>query len=198
VGNYSEIKTKLSETLNTAQKCSTSETVENYSLLSEQLDELASAAGQSLLSHESYRPLIDKLERATQLTEDELRTVRSLIVGDADQYLKYSDDFDRMRTELRRILSQVEQLKSRDLDIEALMRLRVLSKEASSALAPTLHYLEQRDRVRRFEEHTRGPLSKDAGHILARIVKEMHADRSHVLARLAQAEKRVPCNAPVG
>ena len=173
MGDHLEITAKLSETLNTAQKCSTAETVENYNLLGEQLDELASTAGDSLLSHGGYQPLIDKLEKGTPLTEAELKTVRSLIVGDADQYLKYNDDFARMKTELNRILGQVEQLKSQNLDIEALMRLRVLCKEASSALVPTLHYLEQSDRVRRFEEHTRGPLSKDAGQILARIVKEM-------------------------
>ena len=173
MGDHLEITAKLSETLNTAQKCSTAETVENYNLLGEQLDELASTAGDSLLSHGGYQPLIDKLEKGTPLTEAELKTVRSLIVGDADQYLKYNDDFARMKTELNRILGQVEQLKSQNLDIEALMRLRVLCKEASSALVPTLHYLEQSDRVRRFEEHTRGPLSKDAGQILARMVKEM-------------------------
>jgi hypothetical protein len=77
-----------------------------------------------------------------------------------------------VKTELNRILGQIERLKSQDLDVEALMRLRVLCKEASSVLVPTLHYLEQSVRIRRFEEHTRGPISKDAG-ILARIVKEM-------------------------
>jgi macrodomain Ter protein organizer (MatP/YcbG family) len=173
VRDYPEITAKLSETLNTAEKCSTAETVENYSLLGEQLNELASTAGQSLLSHGEYQPLIDKLEKGSELTEAELKTVRSLIVGDADQYLKYSDDFACMKAELSGIIGQVEQLKSQDLDIEALMRLRVLCKEASSALVPTLYYLEQRDRVRRFEEHTHAPLSKDASHVLARIIKEM-------------------------
>jgi hypothetical protein len=173
VSDYPEITARLSETLSTAQKCSTAETVENYSLLAEQLNELASTAGQSLLSHGGYKSLIDKLEKGTQLTEAELKTVRSLIVGDADQYLKYDDDFTLMKTELDRILGQVAQVKSQDFDIEALMRLRVLCKEASSALVPTLHYLEQRDRVRRFEEHTRNPLTKEAGHILARMIKEM-------------------------
>ena len=168
-----QITAPLSATLSTAQKCSASETVENYSLLGEQLDELASTAGQSLLSHGGYQPLINKLEKGTQLTDAEFKTVRSLIVGDADQYLKYDDDFTSMKTELDRILGQVAQLKSQDLDVEALMRLRVLCKEASSALVPTLHYLEQRDRVRRFEEHTRNPLTKEAGQILARIIKEM-------------------------
>jgi hypothetical protein len=173
VSDYPEITAKLSETLNSAQKCSTAETVENYSLLAEQLNELASTASESLFSHGGYQPLIDKLEKGAPLTEAELKTVRSLIVGDADQYLKYADDFARMKAELYRILGQVEQLKSHDLDIEALMRLRVLCAEATSALVPTLHYLEQRDRVRRFEEHTGGSLSKEAGHILARIIKEM-------------------------
>jgi hypothetical protein len=136
VRDYPEITAKLSETLNTAEKCSTAETVENYSLLGEQLNELASTAGQSLLSHGEYQPLIDKLEKGSELTEAELKTVRSLIVGDADQYLKYSDDFACMKAELSGIIGQVEQLKSQDLDIEALMRLRVLCKEASSALVP--------------------------------------------------------------
>jgi hypothetical protein len=159
--------------LNTAQKCSTAETVENYSLLEEQLNELASTVGQSLFSHGGYQPLIDKLEMGTPLNEAELKTVRSLIVGDADQYLKYADDFARMKAELNRIIGQVEQLKSHDLDAESLMHLRVLCAEATSALVPTLHYLEQRDRVRKFEEHAGGDLSKEAGHILARIIKEM-------------------------
>ena len=67
--DYPEITARLSETLSTAQKCSTAETVENYSLLGEQLDELASTAGQTLLSHGGYQPLIDKLEKGAQLTD---------------------------------------------------------------------------------------------------------------------------------
>ena len=51
------------------------------------------------------------------------------------------------------------------------MHLQVLCREASSALAPTMHYLEQKDRVRRFEEHTRNPLDRDTGRILAGIIK---------------------------
>jgi hypothetical protein len=78
-----------------------------------------------------------------------------------------------MKTELGRILSQIQKVKTENLDVEALMRLRVLCREASSALVPSLRYLEQRDRIRRFEEHTRGPLSKNAGHILASIIKGM-------------------------
>jgi len=173
VTSYPEITDRLSQLLDTAQKCATGETVENYSLLEEQLAELASTAGQSLVSHAAYQPLIDKLEEGTPLTAAELKTVRSLIVGDADQYVKYADDLAEMKTELGRILTQIQKVKTENLDVEALMRLRVLCREASSALVPSLRYLEQRDRIRRFEEHTRGPLSKNAGHILASIIKGM-------------------------
>jgi hypothetical protein len=38
---------------------------------------------------------------------------------------------------------------------------------------PTVHYLEQKERVQRFEEHTRGPLSSDASRILAGIIANM-------------------------
>ena len=54
-----------------------------------------------------------------------------------------------------------------------MLHLRVLCWEASSALEPTLHYLEQKERIRKFEEHTRGPLTLGAGRVLARIVNEM-------------------------
>ena len=172
MSDYREITAKLSEALETAQKCSTAETVENYSLLAEELNELESTVGRSIKSNAGYEPLVAKLEQGAPLTEAERNTLRSLIIGDADQYLKYDDNFARTKAELARILDQVEKLRSHDLDVEALMHLRVLCKEASSALAPTLHYLEQKDRVRMFEEHTRGALSKDARQILVRIIKE--------------------------
>jgi hypothetical protein len=122
-----------------ARECSTAETVENYSRLEAQLDDLDSATRRSLRSHVEYQPLVDKVERGTSLTEAELKTLRSLIVGDADQYLKYDDNFERSKTELGRILDQVRELEPHNLDLETLMHLRVLYQEASRALAPTLH-----------------------------------------------------------
>jgi uncharacterized coiled-coil DUF342 family protein len=166
---------KLSEALNTAARCEADETVANYSVLSEQLNELSSSVGQSLQSHTGYQSLASKLQNGSPLTADELKTLRSLIVGDADYYLKYDDDFDRSKSDLNKILDEIRQLQSRELDPETLMHLRVLCQEASSALVPTVHYLEQKERIRKFEEHTRGPLTADAGRVLARIINEMMA-----------------------
>ena len=83
MSDYQEIAATLSEALKTAQKSSTAETVENYSLLSEQLNELVSTIGRSLKSNAGYEPLVAKLEKGTPLTEAERNTLRSLIIGDA-------------------------------------------------------------------------------------------------------------------
>ncbi len=173
MSNHQEVATKISEALKAAAQCSAAETVENYSVLSEQLWELNSLLKQSLQSHTGYLPLLTKLQNGTTLTADELKTLRSLIVGDADQYLKYDDDFERSKSDLGRILDQIRRLQSNNPDLETLMHLQVLCREASSALAPTMHYLEQKERVQRFEEHTRGPLDRDAGRVLAGIIKQM-------------------------
>jgi CHASE3 domain sensor protein len=170
-----EITAQMSQALNTAAQCSSAETVENYSHLAAQLQELDGLAGRSLRSHVDAQPVLAKLQQGASLTSDELKTLRSLIVGDADQYLKYDDDFEEAKTELSKILDEIKTLPSPDSNLDSLMHLRVLCREASSALGPVLHYLEQKERVHNFEEHTRGPLSADAARILAGIIRSMAA-----------------------
>jgi CHASE3 domain sensor protein len=170
-----EIAAQMSEALNPAGQCSSAETLENYSHLAAQLQQLNDLAAQTLRSHTAYQPVLTKLQQGASLTADELQTLRSLIVGDADEYLKYDDDFEAAKTELTKLLDEIRVLASSDNDPEALKHLRVLCREASSALGPVLHYLEQKERVQNFEEHTRGPLSVDAARILAGIVRNMAA-----------------------
>ena len=175
MADNAEIAGKMSEALNTAEQCSSTETVENYSHLAAQLQELGSLAARSLRSQVASEPLLAKLQQGASLTPDELQVLRLLIVGDADQYLKYDDDFEQAKTELKKLLDEIRLLASPDSNLDSLMHLRVLCREASSALGPVMHYLEQKERVRNFEEHTRGPLSSDAARILASIVRNMAA-----------------------
>lgn len=170
--DFQNISAKISEMLTAAQRCSTDETADNYDLLDEQLGELDAIAKNAVGSHVAYRPLIDKLEKGAPLSDDELTTVKSLIVGDADSYVKYSDDFDRTKSEVHRIIDEIRGLESSELDLQGLMKLRVLCEEASSSLVPALHYVKNKERIQKFEEHTGGTLSKEAGQVLARIIKE--------------------------
>jgi len=170
-----EFAAMLSQALDAAARCAANETSDNYAVLGERLGELETLAKQSLQSNVLYQPLVTKLLNGTPLTAEELRTLRSLIVGDADYYLKYDDDFDRSKSELARILDQIRQLQSSDPDVSKLMHVGVLCREAATLLAATEHYLEQKERVQRFEQATRGPIDREAGRALAGIIEGMAA-----------------------
>jgi hypothetical protein len=163
----------MTEALRLADQCTKEETAENYGRLGELIGQLESSTGQYLRSQTGYQFLITKLEQGSPLNPDDLKTLRKLIVGDADEYLKYDDDFEQAKSELRRILEEIRKLKSTEMDPGKLMRLRVLCREASSALVPTMHYLEQKQRVKNFEEHMRDPLSDTTRHLLAGIITRM-------------------------
>lgn len=168
-----EVSAKLKEALDVADQCFKAESSEGYEVLNEQLEELGSLARDSFQQHTDYKSLLNKLENGNPLTSDELNTLKLLIVGDAEYYLKYDDDFDRCKTEAGRIVDQIRRLQSSNLDIDALMHLRVLCMEATSALVPTSYYLEQKDRVRRFKEATSEPIDRESGQMLADMIRHM-------------------------
>jgi hypothetical protein len=170
-----EFAAMLSQALDAATRCTADETSDNYAVLGERLGELETLAKRSLQSSVLYQPLVTKLLNGTPLAAEELTTLRSLIVGDADYYLKYDDDFDRSKSELARILDQIRQLQSSEPDVSNLMHVGVLCREAATLLAAAEHYLEQKERVRRFEQATRGPIDQEAGRTLAGIIKDMAA-----------------------
>jgi hypothetical protein len=168
-----ELVAQISEALNVAARSSAAETAESYSVLSEKLSELESSAGHYLRSNMAYRSVLTKLQQEQALSPDDLKTLRSLIVGDADGYLKYDDDFEQSKAELARILDQIRKLQSAEMNPETLTHLRVLCREASSALVPTVHYLEQKQRVRNFDNNVHEPLSSDTRRMLAGVIQDL-------------------------
>ena len=125
--------------------------------------------------HADYRALVAKLRAGDALSPDDRATLRLLIVGDAAYYVRYDEEFARCRDEVRRIVGEIERLKAGELGVDALMHLSVLCEEASSLLAPTRHYLDARDRVRRFDAATSGTISRDDALALAAMIERMVA-----------------------
>jgi len=179
VANSQALVAQLSEALNIAAQPSAAGKPETYSVLGEKLGELESSIGEYLRSHTACQALLAKLQQEQPLNPDDLKTLRSLIVGDADEYLKYDDDFERSKAELTRIIDEIQKLQSAELNTQAepnpetLMHLRVLCREATSALAPTLHYLEQKQRVKNFDENVHEPLSSSTRRMLVGVIQDM-------------------------
>src|SRR5216684_4327571 len=150
-----DVVAKTADTLAAAARCKTDETAQNYDALAQELQDLGELARLSCRSHDHYGALIGKLRAGDALSPEEMAKVRQLMVGDADYYLKYDEEFDRCKNELAKIVAEIERLKQGELGVDALMHLSVLCAEADSLLVLASHYLDARDRVRRFEESTR-------------------------------------------
>jgi hypothetical protein len=170
-----DVAAKVEDALAAAARCSTDETTQNYDTLAQELQDLAELARLSCQSHDHYGALIGKLRAGDALSPEEMAKVRLLIVGDADYYIKYDEEFDRCKGDLAKILAEIERLKASELSVDALMHLSVLCREADSLLVVVQHYLDSRDRVRRFEETTKTALDRDSARTLATIIEGMVA-----------------------
>ena len=153
-----EVLAKLHQALEAATRCSTEETTVNYESLNEALQQLATLTKRIVQSSADGATLARKLRAGDPLTSDERVRLRLLIVGDADYYLKYDEEFERCKAELSKIVLELQRLQSGHLSMDTLMHLSVLCQEACSILVLTDHYVGQRDRVRKFEEAIRGPI----------------------------------------
>jgi hypothetical protein len=172
-----EVVAKVEEALAIAARCSSEETSGNYEGLHQELQDLGELAQRSCETHADYRTVVGKLRAGTALSSEEMTTLRLLLVGDADYYLKYDEEFDRCKSELAKILGEIERRKQSELGCDGLMHLSVLCREASSLVLPTQHYLEARERVRKFEESTKGAIDRDTARALATIIEGMVAGR---------------------
>jgi len=170
-----EVVAKVEEALAIAARCSSDETSGNYEGLHQELQDLGELAQRSCEAHADYRAVVGKLRAGTVLSPQEMTTLRLLLVGDADYYLKYDEEFDRCKSDLAKILGEIERLKQGEFSCDGLMHLSVLCREAASLLLPTQHYLESRERVRKFEESTRGAIDPDTARALATIIEGMVA-----------------------
>jgi len=170
-----DVVAQVEDALAAAARCSTDETTQNYEALAQELQDLGEMARLSCEAHIDYRSLVRKLRAGDALSSDEMATLRLLIVGDADYYVKYDEEFGRCKSELAKIVAEIEQLKQSELSADALMHLSVLCREADSLLVLAQHYLDSRDRVRRFEASTKGTIDRDSARTLATIVEGMVA-----------------------
>ena len=66
-----DLAAKISQLLDTAARCASVDTEENFNTLGDELGELEACAGQSLRSHSAYEFLMSRLEEDGQLTPDD-------------------------------------------------------------------------------------------------------------------------------
>src|ERR1700676_1058358 len=127
-----DVVAKLDVALAAAARCSTEETTQSYTGLAQALQDLGKLALLSCESHVDGGTLVSKLRAGAALSPEEMTTLRLLIVGDAEYYVKYDEEFSWCKNEVIKILTEIERFKAGELSVDALMHLSVLCQEASS------------------------------------------------------------------
>ena len=169
------IQTSIQKALELATRCSASETSDNYEFLEEQVDQLEAEAREAFQSRMNFGPLLSKLEAGKSLSADDLKALELLIVGDAEYYLKYESEVEEWKAQLKRVLDQIAGLRASTLDVDTLMHVRALCREAHEAIADLVFYFDSKERVAKFRAATQGAIDSDGYHFLAEIVRQMLA-----------------------
>jgi chromosome segregation ATPase len=168
-----QVKAGIQKALELASRCSASETSDNYEFLEEQVDQIEAQAREVVQSKLELDSLLEKLNGREPLTPSDLRTLELLIVGDAEFYLKYESELTEWKTQLKRVLDEVASLQNSVLDIDGLMHLRALCREAHESLADLVFYFDAKERAVKFKASTQGPIDAEGYTFLAKIVREM-------------------------
>lgn len=173
MGDVPQVNATIQKTLELASRCSQLETSENYGALGDQVEELEGQAREAFQAKMDIASLLRKLKAEKPLTPDDLKTLELLIVGDAEYFLKYENDLEQWKSEISKLLGEISKSQSSDLDVDALMHLRALCAEVRRVLPDVVYYLDQKERTKKFQAATRGPLDADGYRVLAEIVEQM-------------------------
>lgn len=176
MANIQAVQNKVNQIVQLTARAQDNETETNYQQLQGSVGELESMtreASQALVK-DKCRPILTKLEGDVPLSEDELRIVRLLLVGDADYYLESEDNLDQWRDDVVRVTGEIEQLQSSDLsEVDNLMRLQALCRDAMRVLPDMAYYFRQQERVRNFENTSSGPISIETKRVVADLIRSM-------------------------
>jgi hypothetical protein len=124
---------------------------------------------QSMWANEA-KNTIKNLEKDAPLTPTDQAVLRAFIVSDAERYLAHENNYGDWKRELQRLMDDLMR-RANTVDRDTIGDIRGVLKDAIRLVPDIRNYLEERQRVEKFEQAINvldGP-SRD---MLARLIKE--------------------------
>jgi hypothetical protein len=123
---------------------------------------------------EAVAAIIGKLENNQPLTEAEKQTVKLWVVGDAEGYVKMENNFQDWLEEYRRLLDVIAAWEDKTGSVQELVEVHGLLEDAIKVADSVAHYLEDRERVARFE-NAMSNMNAEDNKFIAGMLKSMLA-----------------------
>jgi len=171
-----DVATQLNEAVSTAQKAIGAAASEGYEALGNDIQKLEAVAREAFQAKldELFWPVLSKLEEGEALTAAEQDMLEMMVVGEAKYYVKSENDVENWTNEVKRLVEAIEGLEASGLDdIDALMRVRALCREAQRVVPDLAFYYREKDRIKKFKEATAGAIDIEARRLLANLIKDM-------------------------
>jgi hypothetical protein len=145
---------------------------EDYSGISAKLVQSRDRARELLqdLTAQQIKPLIGKLENNQPLTLEEKDLIRLWVVGDAESYAKMEDDYQEWRQEFQRLSQVVAAQEGKKPSLPELLTTYGVLVDAVRVAADIQFFLENKERVQRFEKAVQNLEAADA-RLLADLLK---------------------------
>ena len=171
-----DVATQINQTVTTANQAVDAATEESYEALGNDIQQLEAAAREAFQAKlaELFWPVLTKLEEGEALTAAEQDMLEMMVVGEAKYYVKSENDVENWTGEVKRLLEAIEDLAAAGLDdIDALMRVRALCREAQRVVPDLAFYYREQNRIKKFETATAGAIDVEARRLLANLIKDM-------------------------
>jgi DNA polymerase I-like protein with 3'-5' exonuclease and polymerase domains len=127
-----------------------------------------------LATAEAVAAIVDKLEKNQPLNDAEKQTVKLWVVGDAEGYLKMENNFQDWLEEYRRLLDIIADWEGKTGSVQELVEVHGVLEDAIKVADAVAHFLEDRERVARFE-NAMSNLNAEDNKFIAGMLKSMLA-----------------------
>ena len=115
--------------------------------------------------------IIHKLKDEDDLTASDISRLELWIVGDAESYSRMENNFGEWTTELKRLQDKIDQCRTDQPDIETVLTLRGLLRDAIGILGSMIYFLQQKERIQNFKQ-SMGQLTPEDKKMLVRLLEQ--------------------------
>lgn len=149
--NFNSIIDKLNEDYRATFESGTGNAYSKLSTICEELGAYLREFVQNETDIE-IKTVIKKLRDGNQLSEADMEMIRLWVVDDAAQYMRLENNLEEWQDEFKRLMEEITKYKDVKADVKSACELRGLFRDGSRVLADIFYYLEQKDRVSKFEQ----------------------------------------------
>ncbi len=116
--------------------------------------------------------IIKKLSGRKSISDEEIKLMKIWIVGDAESYIKMENNFQDWLNEYERLRTVLINYENKNCTAEDLLKLHGILEDATRVNYDIVHFLEKKDRIKKFETAVADGLDKGGRDVLAKVLSD--------------------------